>query len=996
MDIWQLEAIQKKIVLYEQDSNPEMVYVASTNSLVINISNEKLLILDLGTMELKNEVKLPENTCLVEILTNGDVHVVYENKEFDMNKFALDLKMTKAMKSKLPKIIETKSIDGSRVIIDALSDEEDMDANNFTTGAQNDLVFSDVYQEVSKPKTLIVSKVKINSKIGGTSESGATTPDRTPGTNLKYMNLSQRDKNREGKVETNYRDDTQVEILKSRAELPDNEDIHDIDNLPLLSKPSLIEKTLAGYQPQEIDKKKFRFYLIRIVLCDMDPAKQEDNWFYLFQSNYKIVSLHTDRRSVNFRAGAASKVNSVFTVRPDEIAEDAEDDIDGLDSAGSKFVFETLLFLENQTLQNVTYHTTHNNFPIEEKIYFEKIFDSNKLGLKGAALSNQYSQEGSISSSRNNFKIESNLGESIPVAACHDACFKTSMAVMLAPRPDDIDTGNLQMDGVSSKYMPISGSLNSSKQIKQVQAEDMYVLNVLCQYKKSKPQTLTIDLSGYPDFANSGALTLKPGKKPSMSGISVYSFYLYSQAYVASFEYRPSTKNFTYFKILKRKTASDTPPAFSPTRSLFFVPVKNTVQIWDDQLQFFLETLQTEKNIESIVVSDECSALLVYDVYWAYHFDMDTFRLLRKLPATNPADNSFYMPVDPLLLPVGSAFRGVFHHIGGKTPSLPPSREPLDLSIFPFETLRLCYEKKNYSDAVRDFSKYYFERLANWGRQDYAFGPLSPLMMCVFHFDSALLEEILGSYFYPVKTHNYVSPLEFAFIAGHKASIIEVCTNLIKQREESIFFSRADFKFLLVSKLPKAHSVIASMLVDMPSRVIPKVIYLSDSVESRSTEYVTSLGVDIRRKDLQQDVINERLLDAVRKKGKRHGSKYQGPTSKTASKSEIQVLTAPFKYNYNIGTDDSVMFLNRFAYSNSEDFILSDWKQIIIKKWKRMKGPYTALLLLYMLYVLFITFNFVFFKTNKPVYWIAISFNLLFLVYELIQMIVYSAYKPHL
>ena len=982
--------------MYEQDSNPEMVYLASTNSLVVNISNEKLLILDLNTMEIKDEVKLPENATLVEILENGDVHVIYENKEFDKNKFALDLKMMKVLKSKLPKIIETKSIDGSKIIIDVPSDEENKEAGNFETGAQNDLVFSDVYQEISKPKTMVVSKVRINTNKAGSSQKDAITPDKASNTNLKYMNLSQRDQNREGKVETKYRDDTQVEILKSRAELPQIEDIHDIDNLPLLSKPSLIEKTLAGYQPQEIDKKKFRFYMIRIVLSDIDPVKQEDNWFYLFQTNYEIVSLHTDRRSVNFRAGAAGKVGSVFTVRPDEIAEDGADEGDGLESGGSKFVFETLLFLENQTLQNVSYHTTHNNFPIQEKIYFEKIFDSNKLGLKGAALSNQYSQDGSISSSRNNFKLESNLGESIPVAACHDACFKTSMAVMLAPRPDDIDTGGLQMDGVSSKYMAIGGSLNSSKQILQVQKEDMYVLNVLCQYKKNKPQTLTIDLSGYPDFANSGPLTLKPGKKPSMSGISVYSFYLYSQAHVASFEYRPSTKNFTYFKILKRKTASDTPPAFSPARSLFFVPVKNKVQIWDDQLQFFLETLQTEKNIESIVVNDDRSALLVYDVYWAYHFDMDTFRLLRRLPATNPADNSFYMPLDPFLLPVGSAFRGVFHHIGGKIPSLSPSREPLDLSIFPFETLKLCYERKNYSDAVRDFSKYYFERLAKWGRQDYAFGPLSPLMMCVFHFDSALLEEILGLYFYPVKTHNYVSPLEFAFIAGHKASIIEVCTNLIKKREESIFFSRADFKFLLVSKLPKAHSVIASMLVDMPSRVIPKVIYLRDSVESRSTEYVTSLGVDIRRKDLQQDAINERLLEAVRKKGKRQGSKYQGPTSKTASKSEIQVLTTPFKYNYDVGTDDSVMFVNRFAYSNSEDFVLSDWKQIITKKWRTMKVPYMVLFLMYMMYVLFITLNFVFLKTNKAVYWIAISFNLLFLVYELIQMIVYSAYKPHL
>ena len=265
--------------------------------------------------------------------------------------------------------------------------------------------------------------------------------------------------------------------------------------------------------------------------------------------------------------------------------------------------------------------------------------------------------------------------------------------------------------------------------------------------------------------------------------------------------------------------------------------------------------------------------------------------------------------------------------------------------------------------------------------------------MCIFHENSSLLEEVFNDFYYPSRTVGYVSPLEYAFLVNHKASINELCQALLR-RDESISFSRSDFKFLLSSELGLCHKVLSTIMSDPEISSIPRLVYMEKEMVARSSNFLVSMAVQMKREDLKKE--EKAKLHSPDQKALLGVKKFEMSNNDQISKREISISAVPFRYNYSIGTDDSVMLVNRYGHSKSEDFILSDWQEIIKTKWASAKFPYIIFFILYLGFLTLTTLSLVFFKSSEMLRYIAMIVSLAFMLYEVLRLITYLTYKPSL
>jgi hypothetical protein len=264
--------------------------------------------------------------------------------------------------------------------------------------------------------------------------------------------------------------------------------------------------------------------------------------------------------------------------------------------------------------------------------------------------------------------------------------------------------------------------------------------------------------------------------------------------------------------------------------------------------------------------------------------------------------------------------------------------------------------------------------------------------------------------------------LEYSFAMNYRTTIKVLCDHLIR-RDDFISFSRADFKNLLKSNILACHKLIATFPGEPVINILPKLVYMTSNVKAILHDYLTSLLIYIKKEDLKyidkepealepekqekskladreisSDVNleimanSERDLDVeIEKTTKRY---VQEQDSDHLFKSEVTIKSVPFKYNYHYGTEDSVTFIYNYSISENQEFILSDWKEIVTKKWKGLKVPYMLIALLYFSFVTIFLLSSVFYNDIAPLRGFSIFFNLILIIFELIQMITYFNYKP--
>lgn len=120
----------------------------------------------------------------------------------------------------------------------------------------------------------------------------------------------------------------------------------------------------------------------------------------------------------------------------------------------------------------------------------------------------------------------------------------------------------------------------------------------------------------------------------------------------------------------------------------------------------------------------------------------------------------------------------------------------------------------------------------------------------------------------------------------------------------------------------------------------------------------------------------------------------QNRSTKSSSKTEVRVLRVPFKYQFQMGSEDSLKLLDNYSESNTEEFILSPWKEKVKQKWRRGKLMLLTLASIYWLFMISCTLSVIFNPKSTLFQNLTVSLLGVILFYEIIQITSYLVYNP--
>jgi hypothetical protein len=101
----------------------------------------------------------------------------------------------------------------------------------------------------------------------------------------------------------------------------------------------------------------------------------------------------------------------------------------------------------------------------------------------------------------------------------------------------------------------------------------------------------------------------------------------------------------------------------------------------------------------------------------------------------------------------------------------------------------------------------------------------------------------------------------------------------------------------------------------------------------------------------------------------------------------------PFKYSFAPGSFGSINFLYNFSESNSEDFLLSQWKNLVIVKWRQQLPLQIMIAVVNWVFTGCVMTSMVFARETKEIKYISLGLTGVLLLFELLQLISYSSFK---
>lgn len=119
-----------------------------------------------------------------------------------------------------------------------------------------------------------------------------------------------------------------------------------------------------------------------------------------------------------------------------------------------------------------------------------------------------------------------------------------------------------------------------------------------------------------------------------------------------------------------------------------------------------------------------------------------------------------------------------------------------------------------------------------------------------------------------------------------------------------------------------------------------------------------------------------------------HPAPEQGKTHKN---NYTEVYRINGFYNFERGTDDTLNFLYRYATSNVDEFVLSNWRHLIAYKWKLVENLFRVMALIYFGFLACL--NGLLMHPGDP-FWMTVTAVLLVILflYELVPLLFYSQY----
>jgi hypothetical protein len=299
----------------------------------------------------------------------------------------------------------------------------------------------------------------------------------------------------------------------------------------------------------------------------------------------------------------------------------------------------------------------------------------------------------------------------------------------------------------------------------------------------------------------------------------------------------------------------------------------------------------------------------------------------------------------------------------------------LQICDFPFNQIVESFSSLNYKKHILNFSKFYFSKIKKTNYNDNLFGPMNPFVMCIYHNDSKLLEELLNTYRYPRSIEGEVTPLSYAFANHYISNTKLLCENL-SQSEHRVDLSKRDFEYLLESPYGYCHKLMAMVPKPTDREVFPSLIKMGSHVRLFHVNNATECL--LRIKQMESTSKRENFLRKIQNK---------------PNKKDVVTYEVPFKYSFEAGSIGSINFLYNFSESNNEDFLLSQWKNLVIVKWTHQLSLQIMIAGVYWLFTLFVMVSMIFARDNREVKCVSIGLTIALFVFEILQCVSYCSFK---
>lgn len=1041
IDLWQLKAPLIQSNLWDSAKYAKMHLLEDGEHMVIEFEKKRFVLVEVDTFRIIREYQIPENTVRHYQLNDGDLLLVIQNPEYDPTLGEFETRDPE--KRNRESLRDLKKLDL----------EKEMGGNDPAENLESQLRSVIARNRMMKKSNKNVSSFRSNQRVPSMKELGTEEVDleeekKNPRDKRDQLGniMETRD---EDKDQLSMPDTVKLEMedIDDDDEMISNYNINSLKPDTALSKyansmletPSTLQSTLRKTSKlpkkvetqhninvrvngelvsQEISHERFKYRVVRVLMERYLDKNSEDKAMYtLFQTNSEIVEMKSQLVNIEKNEDAKGATNYFKRLQSRVKANSP--------FAGNR-TYLIVLGLMNKNIYRVDYTTNKYSVPIKDRIIAERIFrmsaidaeieanlnnpqnkKNNKMLMRRMNTLNFTQTEASTvyDTGADQTELKSPLGSIRNVYTTQKTRLLDSVFLVKAVEyiPDhEVTLAVMLNQNIRSKKFSL---MVLGQEADQPYAEIR--INFDQSIRTNLEQKFYIEIMRVPK---------KTHKEP------VYEFCVYSSLFLATFKFHLRSNELEFHKFLKKETSSFLKVRYSVNRRLFYIPLNSQIHIYDETLSHFVFYVDTEKNIDECVLLDSHDIMIIYDKKNYYELDLDELKFRLVLPASSEALENFRYLLNFTVLVPGSRWSATFHTKNKHQIFSVPFQENLDLISFPFEDLLKCFLKKNYKRFLKTFARYYFGQLKESDRQDFNYGSLNPLLFAIYNNDSGLLEELLENYFYPRKIVNYVSPLEYSFAMNYPTTIKVLCDHLIR-RDDFVHFSRADFKKLLKSNILTCHKLIASIPSEPAIKILPKLVYMTSNVNAYFQNYLTSLLIHIKMEDLKhfrnepnqdqstepdtneeglQEMGSDAHLEVLTESKKeldleieRTTKRYvQDNTSDHLFKSEVTIKSVPFKYNYNTGTEDSVTFVYNYSKSENQDFIMSDWKEIIQSKWRGVKFPYIFLTFCYFSYTIFFLLSSVFYNDLAGLRGMSILMNIILIIFEVIQMLTYFSYKP--
>ena len=416
-----------------------------------------------------------------------------------------------------------------------------------------------------------------------------------------------------------------------------------------------------------------------------------------------------------------------------------------------------------------------------------------------------------------------------------------------------------------------------------------------------------------------------------------------------------------------------------------YIPYLNNMQIYDYVQGKKLYTIEIESRVLETFKSEDGEFVGIIDSQNFYLVDVEKMIIIQKHSLTNRENQTKMMILDMRFFPHFKEYLLPQFNQDVMVLKILDQSQITGLRYMPVDHLAKCFSTKDNKKSIIEFANFYSKTIGEMDCFDYIFGPLNPFIFAIFYSEENILQLLLEKFNFPKQVKNFTTPVEYCFLKKENDCLRILC-NILLANKKDVYFTMMEFQLLLESDFEFCDTLLIKIPLKIPYDKMNFSETMENDLDFRLNSSVKQFMIENEQKQFEAE--NTEVDTEV-------------------SRDRIDIKFVPFTYDFSIGSQDSLQFLKRYASSKSDEFIKSDWKTVINKRWSKLKTLYIFNAMIFWIYMFFCTWSIVFNLKIGPdgliegeiyseVRYCALAFNIIVAFLEVLQMIAYCRFDASL